>query len=77
MVPEENMTFAFWLCNDCFAKHGELTNTMVMPDEVFWAKVQEEQQESYGRALSTSELVAVVAADASPLATLLTERRTH
>jgi len=76
LVPEENMTFVFWLCQPCFAKYGELTNVMVMPDEIFWAKVQEEQLESYGRALSTSELIAVVAADASPLATLITERRT-
>jgi hypothetical protein len=75
-VPEENMTFAFWLCQPCFAKHGEVTNTMVMPDEVFWAQVQEEQIESRGRLLSSAELLDVVAADSSPLATLIKEGRT-
>ena len=43
-VPEENMTFAFWLCNPCWEKHGAIAGTMVTPDEVFWAEVAEEQR---------------------------------
>ena len=44
LVPEENMTFAFWLCNPCWEKHGAIAATYVMPDEVFWAEVAEEQK---------------------------------
>ncbi len=72
-VPEENMTFAFWLCNPCFATYGELTNMMVLPDEVFWERLKQEQLEKYGRLLTHQELLDVVAADASPLATLIKE----
>jgi hypothetical protein len=75
LVPEENMTHVFWLCTPCFETHGEVAGTLVMPDEVFWQKVKEEQLEKYNRELSEAELVAVVAADASPLATLIKEGR--
>src|SRR6266550_120985 len=70
MAPEENMTFIFWLCTPCFESHGEIVKTYVMPDEVFWEKVKQEQLALYGRYLTEQELVDVVAADASPLATL-------
>lgn len=69
--PEEGMTFAFYLCNPCFETHGAITATMVLPDEVFFAKVAEEQQEKFGRFLSLDELVEVVNADSSPLASLI------
>lgn len=75
LVPEENMTFAFYLCNPCFATHGEIVNTYIMPDEVFWEKVKQEQLEACGRFLTEAELVEIVAADASPLATLIKQRR--
>lgn len=75
-VPEENCDFAFWLCKECFAKYGHLTNLYVMPDEVFWEHLRQEQLATHGRELSIPELGTVAAADASPLATLLTERRT-
>lgn len=74
-VPEENMTFVFWLCNPCFAVYGELTNMMVMPDEVFWEKIKQEQLSAYGRLLSTEELQVLVEADATPLATLIKQGR--
>ncbi len=38
-VPEENMTFAFWLCEPCYETHGAIAGTMVLPDEIFWADV--------------------------------------
>jgi hypothetical protein len=44
LVPEENMTFAFWLCDPCWEKHGAIAATYVLPDEVFWAEVAAEQQ---------------------------------
>ena len=46
-VPEENMTFAFWLCTYCYETYGAIAATMIVPDEVFWAKIEEEQQETY------------------------------
>lgn len=38
-VPEQNMTFAFYLCNPCYESHGAIAGTMVLPDEVDWAKM--------------------------------------
>ena len=75
LVPEENTTFVFWMCNSCFKTHGEITNLYVMPDEVFWEKVKQEQLTEFGRFLTEQELVQVVEADASPLATLIKQRR--
>ncbi|MEO6564806.1 MAG: hypothetical protein ABIO63_02120 [Casimicrobiaceae bacterium] len=74
-VPEENMTFAFWLCQPCFAKYGVLADMMVTPDEVFYEKLKQEQLEAYGRFLTAPELIAVVEADATPLATLIQQGR--
>jgi hypothetical protein len=74
-VPVENTTFAFWLCTPCAETHGHIAGTMMMPDEVFFELLKEEQLEAYGRFLTEQELADVVAADASPLATLLKEGR--
>lgn len=71
-IPQENMTYAFYLCNPCALKYGKLTTMMMIPDQVFWERVKQEQMERYGRYLTTDELVAV-AAGKSPLATLLRE----
>jgi hypothetical protein len=54
---------------------GDLVNTFVMPDEIFWETIKQEQLATFGRELSITELESVVAADASPLATLLTSGR--
>lgn len=67
--------FAFYLCSTCFETYGELTNMMVMPDEIWWARIQEEQLEKYGRLLNPEDLIAVVEADSSPLATLIKQGR--
>jgi len=74
-VPEENMTFVSWLCNKCAPTYGLQANEMLLPDEVFWQKVKEEQMGAYGRLLTTDELVTIVEEDASALATLLKEGR--
>lgn len=74
-VPQENMTFAFWMCDPCYAKFGHLTTMAVMPDEVFWEKIKQEQLSTFKRELSAEELQVIVDADASPLATLLKEGR--
>lgn len=44
MVPEDNCTFAFWLCNNCWETHGAIAGTMAVPDELFWARLKAEQQ---------------------------------
>jgi hypothetical protein len=74
-VPEENMTFVCWMCDECFRTKGPLTATMVMPDEVFWEQVKQEQLSTHGRLLTNEELLEIMAADASPLATLLKQGR--
>lgn len=78
-VLGEDMTFAFWLCdnklNGCFEKYGEIAGTMAMPDQVFWEKVKNESIDKYGRELSHQELDIVVAEDSSSLATLIKEGR--
>lgn len=54
-VPEENMSFAFWLCQECFDKHGHITTMYAMPDEVFFQKVIDAQIAKYGRVLTAAE----------------------
>jgi hypothetical protein len=74
-VPEENMTFLFWLCNKCAETHGQIAGTMMMPDEVFFERLKQEQLAYYGRIMTEEELIVVVQEDASPLARLIKERR--
>lgn len=74
-VPAENTTFIFWLCNKCFESRGQLTNMYVMPDEIFWEKVKQEQLASYGHYLTHEEFAKVIDEDNSPLATLVKQRK--
>jgi len=73
MVPEDNMTFAFYLCRPCAETHGAIAGMMMMPDEVFFERLKQEQLEAHGRFLTEQELIAIVEADASPLAKLIKE----
>jgi NAD-dependent SIR2 family protein deacetylase len=73
--PEENMTFAFYLCNACVKTYGEVAGTMMVPDQVFYDKVRDEQMEAFGRPLAHHELLCTIEQDSSPLATLLKEAR--
>lgn len=43
-VPEENMTFAFYLCNGCVGTHGKVAAMMMVPDEKFWAEAAAERE---------------------------------
>lgn len=70
-VPEENCTFACWLCEKCEPTYGPVAGVMLMPDEVFWQKVQQEQLDRYGRLLTEQELLQVQDEAATPLGTLL------
>lgn len=71
--PEENMTFLFYICPKCAETYGAITGTMMMPDEVFYEKLKQEQLESHGRFLSEQELIQVVQEDSTPLAQLIKE----
>jgi hypothetical protein len=70
-VPEENCSFACWLCNECSDTHGAIFGMMLMPDEVFWKKVEEAQLEKYGRVLTEPELNQVAESDDSSFGKLL------
>lgn len=72
-VPEENCTFACWLCDPCNEKWGAQFGLAAMPDEVFWKKVEQEQMARYGRLLNEKELHAVAQTSCNPLAKLLRE----
>lgn len=73
-IPEHAATFAFYLCDDCYAKHGHLTSTYVEPDLVFWQRVQAEWQEQFGDTIPTQDvLLEIRDAGLSPLASLLRE----
>jgi ribosomal protein L24E len=62
--------FAFWLCSKCEEKHGEVAGLMKIPDEVFWAKVNDAMKEEHGRVLTPLEQVEQLLDDHSPLAKL-------
>lgn len=57
LVPEQNMTFAFWLCTLCFETYGHITGTMVQPDQEFWAQVRADQEGERQRAIEKGQLV--------------------
>jgi len=73
LVPEDS-TFAFWLCNPCFEKCGELTIGTVMPEQVFYEQVKQAQLEKYGRIPSAEEVV-ISLADTGSLESLLARSR--
>ena len=76
-VPEENCSFACWLCDPCAETMGPIAGTMMMPDEVFWKRVKEEQLEKYGRLLTKAEMEVVLDAPSGAMATLLRESPIH
>lgn len=74
VVPEDNCTFAFYLCNPCHEKHGTVAGTYAMPDDEFFSLVQAAQIEHYGRILSPLEQLAALDDETSPLAKLAKDR---
>lgn len=75
-VAEENCNFVCWLCTPCSETYGAQFGEGLIPDEVFWSKVRDEQLEKYGRVLTPAEIQTVADSGCSPLSTLLRERRT-
>ena len=76
MVPLEGMTFLFYLCNLCAEKHGQIAGTMVMPDEVFYEKLKQEQLDRYGRYLTNEEWNQISEDPSHPLWLLIREQPT-
>lgn len=74
LVPEENCNFAFYLCVPCADRWTPLAGTFMVPDEVFWKKVQDEQMEKYGRILEPGELAEVLKDESSSLSKLCKDR---
>lgn len=73
-VPEENCTFAIWLCDHpCAEQWGPQYGLAAMPDEIFWQKVQQEQMEKYGRYLTPNEMQALAQNSTSAMSKLLKE----
>ena len=75
LVPEENCNFAFYLCNPCAEKFGDIEGTYIEPDAVFWQRVKEEQLAKYGRELTSAELVEVLKDENHPLTKLCKDRK--
>lgn len=73
-TPEENITFAFWLCDHpCAEQWGHLAGTYTSPDEVYWEKVKGEMMEQHGHYLDEAGVLQAEANDGNSLATLLKE----
>lgn len=75
LVPEDNCNFAFYLCDPCAEKWSPLVDTMLVPDELFWQKVKQEQMEKYGRELTGAELAEILKDDSNPLTKLCKDRK--
>ena len=75
LVPEENCNFAFYLCIPCSEKWSPLVGTMMVPDEVFWQRVKDEQLSKYGRELTPEEMVEVLTNERSTLSLLCKDRQ--
>ena len=74
MCPAENMTFLFYLCNKCAEAHGHIAGTMLMPDEVFYQKLADEQIDKYNRYLTVDEWNKIAEDQSHPLWVLLKEQ---
>lgn len=74
LVPEQTTSGAFYLCDPCEAAYGTIPGMAVMPDEVFWQRVQDETMEHYGRLLTPQETMEQLADPASLLSRLARDR---
>jgi len=73
-VPEENCTFAFYLCDPCAVRHGKIDGTYMVPDEAFFEKVKEAQVEKFGRVLTPQETADALGQEEHILSKLAKER---
>jgi hypothetical protein len=49
--------YAFYLCNDCADKYGEVAGCTATPDDVFMSKVSTAMIEEYGHPLTEREII--------------------
>lgn len=75
LVPESNCNFAFYLCMSCAERWSPIEGTYMVPDEVFWQKVLEEQMNTFGRELTNEEMAEVLKDDSSSLSKLCKDRK--
>jgi hypothetical protein len=68
--------FAFYLCDGCAEKYGALAGMTMVPDDVFFQKVQEAQMEREGRLLQPFEIVKALQDDSHYLSKLAKDRNT-
>ena len=73
-VPEENCTFAFYLCDNCAEKYGQIVGMYTVPDEQFFCKVREYQFEKFGRDMTAAERETELSQPDSSLSKLAKER---
>lgn len=73
-VMEENCTFAFYLCDPCAARFGNIDGTYAVPDEVFFERVKQAQLEEFGRELTVPELIEAVSQEDHILSKLAKDR---
>lgn len=68
--------FGFYLCDHpCVEKYGAPAGAMIMPDQVFWKRVADIQQEEFGHVLTMPELAAELEKPGSLMSKLETEAR--
>jgi hypothetical protein len=72
-VPEENCSFACYLCDPCAEVHGEAFGHLMVPDEVFWSRVAEEQLNRYRRILTPEEFQVLAESTWGAMSKLLRE----
>jgi hypothetical protein len=71
LVPSEGMTFLFYLCNTCAETYGQLAGTMLMPDELYYERLAQEQLARYGRYLTPREWGQISEDPAHPMWTVI------
>jgi hypothetical protein len=67
--------YAFYLCDTCANKFGEIAGCTKTPDDVFFSKVAEAIREEYGHDLTEPELLAALGDPHSIVTMLETEGR--
>lgn len=77
LVPEEHITFAFYLCQSCADKYGNDAHFYQEPDEVFNERIKNAQLEKHGRFLTAPELAIELEDSSSILAKLASEWETR
>lgn len=77
-VPEENCTFAFFLCgpeaNNCADKWGGKAHFYTEPDTVFWDRIHQEWLDKHQEKMSSVKLLAELENPESSLTKLFKER---